>query len=48
MALEHKGGYEAGCLPNLGSCDVMTRHYNPPAVGAEKIIHDLVAGLWAE
>ena len=48
MALEHKGGYEAGCLPNLGSCDVMTRHYGPPAVGCERIIHDLVSGLWAE
>ncbi|HDZ21507.1 hypothetical protein LCGC14_0124410 [marine sediment metagenome] len=47
LALGTNGGYEAGCLPNLGSCDVMTRHYNPPAVGAEKIIHDLVTSLWA-
>ena len=48
LALGTNGGYEAGCLPNLGSCDVMTRHYGPPAVGCEKIIHDLVTGLWAE
>jgi neutral ceramidase len=48
LALGTNGGYEAGCLPNLGSCDVMTRHYGPPAVGCEKIIHDLVTGLWTE
>ena len=48
LALGANGGYEAGCLPNLGPCDVMTRHYGPPAVGCEKIIQDLVTGLWAE
>ncbi len=47
LAMGIRGGYEAGCLPYLDPCNVMTRHYGPPAVGCEKIIHDLVAGLWA-
>ncbi|MHC4986721.1 MAG: hypothetical protein ACYTFO_11275, partial [Planctomycetota bacterium] len=48
LAMGIKGGYEAGCLPYLDPCDVRTQHYNPPAVGCETIIHDLVESLWAE
>ena len=47
LAMGLRGGYEAGCLPYLDPCDVMTCHYNPPAVGCEKIIHDLVSSLWS-
>jgi hypothetical protein len=46
LAMGPKGGYEAACLPYLGSCDVMTQHFNPPAVGAEKIIKNLTKSLW--
>ena len=47
LAMGIRGGYEAGCLPYLDPCNVMTPHYGPPAVGCEQIIYDLVSGLWA-
>lgn len=40
------GGYEASCLPRWNSANVMTRHFNPPAVGSERLIKELVEDLW--
>jgi neutral ceramidase len=47
LARGDKSGYEASCLPSWGSANVMTRHFGPPAVGAEQIIHNLTASLWS-
>ncbi|MHC4563488.1 MAG: hypothetical protein ACYS8X_12040 [Planctomycetota bacterium] len=47
LAMGTSAGYEASCLPDLGSANVMTRHYGPPGVGAETVIKDLIASLWA-
>ena len=46
IAMGAKAGYEASSLPSWGSANVMTRHFGPPAVGAEGLIKDLVASLW--
>jgi neutral ceramidase len=40
------GGYEASCLPRWNSANVMTGHFNPPAVGSERLIKELVMDLW--
>ena len=46
LSMGTKGGYEASCLPRLGGLSTGSKHYNPPAVGAEKIIKNLVSTLW--
>ena len=47
LAMGPNGGYEAGCMPNWSSHEVMSPNLGPPAVGSEKIIQGAIGALWA-